>query len=126
MRRPGIKRDVRGATAVDFALTLPVFVTLIFGFIQLGLVLWTQLGIQNGVEAAARCASINTAVCPDAISIQNYAAQHALGLGLAPSTFSVAPASCGNQVTANYTFPLVSTSFPSTTLALSAQSCFPS
>jgi Flp pilus assembly protein TadG len=119
-------RDAQGATAVEFALTLPVFAALIFGVIQVGLLLWTQLGIQNGVEAAARCASVNTTICPDAGSIQNYAAQHALGLGLPASTFSVVTQACGNQVSANYTMALFTNSFPSASLTLTAQSCFPS
>jgi Flp pilus assembly protein TadG len=123
-----IWRDTRGATAVEFALTLPFFAALIFGLIQVSLLLWTQLGIQNGVEAAARCASINAAICPDASSIQNYAAQHALGLSLPASTFSVptTPPACGNQVSATYTMALFSSSFPSASLTLNAQSCFPS
>ncbi|MDI9849082.1 pilus assembly protein [Rhodoblastus sp. 17X3] len=125
MKSRAIIVDQRGATAVEFALTLPIFTAAVFGAIQIGLLLWTQLGMQNGVEAAARCASVNAILCPNAASVQNYAAQHALGLNLPASTFSAAKPGCGNQVSASYTYPLISNNFPATSLTLRAQSCFP-
>jgi Flp pilus assembly protein TadG len=120
-----IRRDNRGATGVEFAITAPVFIAMIFGVIEAGLLLWTQLGLQHGVEMAARCASVNTTVCADSQSIQSYAAQEAYGLNPAPPTFTVTAAPCGNQVSASYTFQPLAHYFPSATLALSAQACFP-
>ena len=51
--------DNRGASAVEFALTAPVFFVMLFAVIDGGLLLWTQVGLQHGAEAAARCASID-------------------------------------------------------------------
>lgn len=117
--------DLSGVTAVEFALTLPIFIGLILGVIQVGLLLWCQLGMQNAVEAAARCASVNAALCPDASSIQNYAAQNALGLNLPSSTFASSTQSCGQQVSASYSYPVFASFFPSMTVALTAQACVP-
>ena len=117
--------DRRGVTAVEFALTFPIFAALVFGVMQIGFLLWTQLGMQNAVEAAARCASINATLCPNATSIQSYAVQNSLGLNLPSSTFIYSTPACGNQVSASYTYPLFSSNFPSTTLTLTAQSCMP-
>jgi Flp pilus assembly protein TadG len=125
MRLGRVWRDVRGVTAVEFAITAPVFFAIIFGMFEVGLLLWTQLGLQHGVEAAARCASVNATLCSDAASIRNYAAGQAFGLNPDPSTFTVSNAACGNQVSASYTFVFVTAYFPAPTLAVSAQACFP-
>jgi hypothetical protein len=94
---------------------------LTFGLIQAGLLLWTQAGLQHGVEVATRCASVNysanqlgapvsttascfgvtpTTVCgapPGCNSltaipyIKNYALQNSFGLVPSLSNFSVTP-----------------------------------
>jgi Flp pilus assembly protein TadG len=120
-----IYRDTRGATAVEFAMTAPVFIAMLFGIIQLGSLLWTQLGLQHGVEMAARCASVNTTVCGNTASIQNYAVGESFGLNPPASTFTVTAASCGNQVNANYTYQFLRAYFPWPSLTLGARSCFP-
>src|SRR3974390_3433879 len=54
-----LRDDTRGATLVEFSVTIPFFLLLTFGLIQAGLLLWTQAGLQHGVEVATRCASVN-------------------------------------------------------------------
>jgi Flp pilus assembly protein TadG len=125
--KPGrIWRDRHGATALEFALLAPVFVLLIFGIIALGMLFWTQVGLQHGVQMAARCASVNTVLCPnsDPNAITAYATQQALGLSLPASTFAYSVPACGNQVSASYSFqfPTILNLNP---LTLTAQSCFP-
>lgn len=119
------RHDQRGASALEFALIAPAFFVFVIGIIECGLMLWTQIGMQHGAEMAARCASVNTAVCGNADAIMSYAAQQALGLSLPSSTFSVATPGCGNQVSASYVFqfPQILNVAP---LTLSAQACFPS
>lgn len=58
-------RDQSGTSALEFALTAPVFFLFIFGVIEVGLLSWTQIGLQHGAEMAARCASINSTLCPN-------------------------------------------------------------
>src|SRR4051812_40628241 len=104
-------RDTEGNALVEFALTLPLFFLLLFGMIQAGLMLWTKMGLQHGVEMAARCASISdtlfnripTATSPtpcysvngkasaNASSLKSYAAANSFGLKPPASAFSVNP-----------------------------------
>jgi hypothetical protein len=125
VRLTTIGRDERGATAVEFALTAPIFFMVLFGIIEGGLLMWTQLGLQHGVEMAARCAGINKTACGNNNDIQSYAALQAYGLNPSPSSFTVATEACGTVVSASYTFHFLTTYFGSPTLALSARSCFP-
>jgi Flp pilus assembly protein TadG len=117
-------RDERGASALEFALTAPVFFLFIFGIIEFGLLLWTQLGLQHGTEMAARCASVNPTLCPGSTAITSYAAQQAFGLTLPSQTFTHATPACGNQVSASYTFEFPPI-FNLSPLTLQAQACFP-
>ena len=117
--------DERGTTAIEFGLTAPAFFGILFGIFEFGLIMWTQAGLQHGAEMAARCASINTILCSDQTSTQNYASQEAFGLSTAPSIFTVSTQACGTLVSATYSFPLLTHYFSGPTLALNAQSCFP-
>ena len=117
--------DERGTTAIEFGLTAPAFFAILFGIFELGLIMWTQAGLQHGAEMAARCASINTILCSDQTSTQNYASQEAFGLSTSPSIFTVSTQPCGTLVSATYSFPVLTHYFSGPTLALNAQSCFP-
>jgi Flp pilus assembly protein TadG len=120
-----IWRDNRGASAIEFAMTAPLFFLFIFGIIEFGLLFWTQLGLQHGAELAARCASVNSTLCPNSSAVTSYAAQQAFGLTLPSQTFTYSTPACGNQVSASYAFqfPEVLNLSP---LTLTAQACFPS
>jgi Flp pilus assembly protein TadG len=122
-----IWRDNRGTTALEFALTAPVFFLFIFGIIEFGLLMWTQIGLQHGAEMAARCASVDSTLCPnsDPGAITGYAAQQAFGLTLPSQTFTYSTPACGNQVSASHAFqfPAILNLSPVT---LTAQACFPS
>ena len=117
--------DVRGVTAVEFALIAPVLFAMLLAICEFGMMAWTQAGLQNGAEMAARCATFNPGTCRDAPTIQNFAAQNAFGLTIPASTFSVATATCGNQVSATYTFEFITGYFGMSAMTLNAQSCFP-
>ena len=122
-------RDVRGASAVEFTILALPFFMMLFGIIEGGRLLWTQVGLQHAVEATARCASLKTADNPNpcpASSVEAYAATQAFGLNLSPSVFTVSAAGCGTQVTANYPFSLFAKLLGPAQLNLSAQSCVPS
>jgi len=121
----GFWRDRSGASALEFGLTAPAFFLFLFGIIETGLLLWTQIGLQHGVEMAARCASVNTTLCSNSAAITSYASQQSLGLQLPSSTFSYSTVACGNQVNASYAFQLPAIVGLSP-LTLTAQACFPS
>jgi Flp pilus assembly protein TadG len=144
-------RDAEGASLVEFAVTMPLFFLLLFGLVQVGLMFWAQLGLQHGVEMAARCASLGdnaqtqnlgiTATCSSATpsTVQNYAAANSYGLAPPATVFGVgtctggwcsqAQANClsvppagGNLVTATYPFTAITYLY---SITLTASSCYP-
>ncbi len=127
MTRTTLFKDRRGTSAVEFALTLPVFILMLFGLWQIGSGLWWQFGLQHGAQMAARCMTINRTVCSDTASTQSYAAGQSYGLNPAPSIFAVSGQPCGNQITADYTVaPAVANIgiFSIPALTLHAQACY--
>jgi Flp pilus assembly protein TadG len=122
--------DEQGATAVEFALLMTAFIFVIFGLIRVGVMMWTQAGLQHGAEVAARCASVNTTLCGSQSQIQNYAAANSLAVNPPSSAFTVpvqpSTGTCGsnmgNLVTASYSFNF----FPvGGQITLAAKSCYP-
>lgn len=117
--------DVRGTAAIEFSMVAPLFFMLMCGVVEGGLLAWTQVGLQHGAQAAARCASVNLTRCAGETDTQAYAVQQAFGLNVPPSTFAVSDATCGKQVSANYTFHFLSGYFGMPSLALTAGYCYP-
>jgi Flp pilus assembly protein TadG len=56
-RMRGGRRRERGQSLVEFALVAPIFFILVFGIIQVGLVMAAQNGLVDGVRNAARRAA---------------------------------------------------------------------
>jgi hypothetical protein len=153
MKLQRLHRDTQGAMLVEFAITYPVFLIVIFCIIEVGLLMWTQLGLQHGAEMAARCVSIgsycivngNNLLCStgsgaslvaNVSNTQQCAAQWSWGLKPAASTFTVKTnaangTTCGsvpgNLVTANYNFTywLSGPNFQNATWNIVRQSCYP-
>jgi Flp pilus assembly protein TadG len=116
---------IGGATAVELSLTAPVFFAVVFGLIDCGLLLWTQLGLQHATELAARCASVNKTLCADATAVKTYASTQVFGMAVPTSVFTLSQAACGNQVTASFDFGLVGGFFGTPVITLKAAACFP-
>ncbi len=55
--RTVMRRGVRGQALPEFALVIPLFLLMLFGVIQLGLVFGAQNALANGVREATRYAS---------------------------------------------------------------------
>lgn len=53
-----IGADRRGATAVEFALCIPVLLTAIVGIVQLNMMFFAHAGLQQAVQSGARYATI--------------------------------------------------------------------
>ena len=145
--------DTRGSVLVEFTVTLPLFLLLTFGLLQAGLLLYTEAGLQHGVEVAARCASVNyaanqlglsqscfivsgSAIAPSSVTttnIQQYARQNSWGINPSLATFTVAPGSGSPTTNTCGTVPgyKVSASYTYNVMnflfhpTLTAQSCFP-
>jgi len=117
-------RNRCGGAAIEFAMTAPVFFALIIGAAEVGLLCWAQLALQQGSEAAARCASINKTVCGTTSQVQAYASAQSFGLAPAATTFTVSNQVCGKRVQANYS-PTFLTGFVMRGVTLTASACFP-
>jgi Flp pilus assembly protein TadG len=140
---PGrLVRDRSGVTAIEFAMLLPFFVTLLFGIVQFGQALFLQMALQHAVTAAARCASnFASSVCTNASTTAQVAAQAALGITISTSVFNacLAQSTCAynntssvmpstssyNCVTAGYPFQIGVPFLYLQTLVLTAASCYP-
>jgi Flp pilus assembly protein TadG len=125
-----LRRSRDGATAIEMAFLLPVFLGMLLGIEEFGRALWTQTALQFAVEAAARCAAVSPSLCTD---VPSYAAGEAFALSIPSSSFTYTPnATCGAtsvtsgaQVTASYAFqPLVPQLVP-INVTLTAKSCHP-
>ena len=121
-RRAGFLKDRAGATAVEFALVLPAFVSLIVGGLCAGQLAFAVSGLQFAVQEGARCAAVKTTVCTSGASTISYAAAQYQGPAIAPS-FTYAASGCGHTVSAtgSYVFMIPVT----VSLPLTATACFP-
>lgn len=119
-----------GAAAIEYALILPILLLFIFGLMDTARLIWCYATLSRAVDAAARCAAINTTQCGTAAQIQNVAVSEAWGLTIAASAFTVATASCGIRVSGSFAFEFVMPGFnyvvPTGTVTLTAASCYPS
>src|SRR5690348_7363211 len=123
-------RSRGGATAIEMAFLLPVFLMFLLGIEEFGRALWTQTALQFAVEAAARCAAVSPSECTN---VPSYAAGQAYGMSIPSSAFTYTPnAVCGAasvtsgaQVTASYAFPALVPALVPINVTLSAKSCHP-
>ena len=119
------KRSEGGANAVETAIVLPVFILLILAVVEAGFLFWTQSSLQFAVEAAARCATVNTTLCGSTSAVKSYAAAQVFGMTIPSSSFTVSQPSCGYQVSISYPFTFFVPALYSGTISLDAKSCHP-
>ena len=114
-----------GTTAIETAILAPAFFLLLFGIIEAGILFSAQSTLQFAVEAAARCAAVNTNSCGSTNAIQTYAASQVSTLSVSSSSFSVSTPSCGHQVSISYPFSSIVPQLIPWTITLNVQSCHP-
>jgi len=72
----------KGTTAVEFSIVLIVFITLVFGIIEFGLLMYNQHVITNAGREGARAGIVSRAIRLDdeyiKSVVKNYAQQHTL------------------------------------------------
>lgn len=115
--------DRSGTAAVEFAMVLPAFVVLIVGAIWTAQLLYAASSLRYAVEAAARCAAVNTTTCTSNATTQTYASGKYYGPVSPAPTFVASSAACGQNVTGSLTFTL-NTGVTSISVPLSASACF--
>jgi Flp pilus assembly protein TadG len=132
--------DAGGASAVEFAIVVPMFLLVIFGIVEFGQYLWTSSVLQQTAVQTARCMGVLQSQCASAGVYsssnstgygQTVAAGY--GLGLANSNFTLSrAASCAgvtgfSQVTVSYRFyavvPVVTAMMGG--VPMTATACFP-
>lgn len=124
MMRSKIWIENRGAAAVEAALVLPVFLTFIYGIIQVALMFWTQASLYHGAQMAARCSALQQPACASTELTQQYAASQSYELRPAASVFTVSAEACGTQVIARYDYQPFSAFTSSLRVPLEARACF--
>ena len=102
--------------AVELAIVGPLYLALLLGVIQGGLLILTQASLHYAVQKGVRCLALQDS-CPSP-------ADHYFGLGARP-VFTPAQQACGQALTATVTYTL-SVVLYRTDIPLSATSCFPS
>jgi Flp pilus assembly pilin Flp len=107
-------KDEEGMAAVEFAILGPVFLALLFGVIQCGILIFTQASLHYAVQKGVRC----TAVMSDCPS----PASHYFGPGTPEFTPALQP--CGQALTATVAYTLSLIVYRKD-IPLSATSCFP-
>ncbi len=125
-------RGISGSTAVEYAIVLPVLLMFVLGLLDAGRLLWSYTTLSRSVEAAARCAAVNTVTCGTTSATQTYAAGEAWGLSLTSSAFTATAAVCGAQVAGTMNFKFVIPWFyvaapfgASNAITLNAVACYP-
>jgi Flp pilus assembly protein TadG len=111
-----------GTTAAEFGMVLPAVAALLVGGLYTTIVVYSAAGLHDAVEQAARCYSVNAGQCGSDTATQTYA-QHQY-YGVNSPTFTASIQSCGHQVAATVTIPLVAV-VENLSVPLSATACFP-
>jgi Flp pilus assembly protein TadG len=125
-RRASLKSSrERGTAAVEFAVVLPILLVCVLGLIEFARAVWTQATLDYVVEAAARCAAVDSVNCSTAANVQNYAAGRAPGLSFPTSAFQVTTPPCGALVTASLPFGFLIPALLPYLPTLGASACFP-
>ncbi len=88
---PSANRKERGASAVEFALVLPLLLLVVAGIIDFGRALYTQVMLTNAAREGARAAVMGT---PTPTDVATRARAGAIGLRTSTPTLQVLPSMC--------------------------------
>lgn len=124
--------DERGVAAVEFAITSPVYLLVMFGLAQAGLWLWSDFSLQRAADASSRWAAIQCgpklATCPTASAVQSYAVNNIVGLSVPSSAFNLStsdPGCSGALVSAAYGVPTFTSGLGLPIITVHASACYP-
>lgn len=126
--------DIRGVTAVEFALVAPTFLMFMFLMIDGARMTWTYQTLQEVATSSARCAALGATGCTSAAQVQSYAVARAAasGVPLTAAAVTLTSAQTCSSV-AGMTKVVISSSYqgattkllPSTLATMNTESCFP-
>jgi Flp pilus assembly protein TadG len=124
-----LAKDQRGAAAVEMAFTIPIFIVMIWAFVQLAEVYRAVAGMQQALGEGSRFATLcytqSASGCAPPTADQIKAKINSSVYGIGPGTFTVSDPAPGTSGTASYYDLTVSYSqptnllmFPGPTMAL--------
>lgn len=117
-------RDTAAATAVEFALVLPLFLLVTIGTINMGLAMSALVRLHFATEHAARCLSTDVSGACTAGNIDTYAKSlYQIG-SMSNLSFTTTAPACGNQVNGSGDYELL-TGVGLITINMTAQACYP-
>jgi Flp pilus assembly protein TadG len=122
-------RQCGGSVVLETAFVLPILLSLIFGIIEVGHLLWTVAALNMAVQDAARCVSVSNVSakntqCANQTSMQTFAASRTWGLKIPANEFVLSQPACGYEVTITHPFVPVVSYIP-LSFNVQAQACFP-
>jgi Flp pilus assembly protein TadG len=96
----GMSQDRRGATAVEFALVLPLLLAMIIAVIEGNRLLWTKQALQEAAAQSARCMAIGREGCHTPAGAALFAQERAASMGvqLKPEAVTVASGQSCNGI----------------------------
>ena len=126
-RAPVFLHGQQGSAAVEFALVIPVMMFLIFGVINLCVILYAGTNLHSAVEQAARYATTQTNLTgsdPGSTAVASFASGHYLGPSIGASFSYALTGACnatttGHQVTGTGSY-LIAYGFGALRVPLSA------
>jgi len=133
-RSKGAIADVRGATAIEFALVAPVLLAFIMLLIEGGRMEWTRQAIQEVAVNTARCMAVGQTECTTDAGILRYARQRGNDWGVSMAAATITPRvnqtcnSVAGMRRVDISLPYrsaVGKLIPAVPQQLTAMSCFP-
>jgi len=97
--------DVSGATAIEYALVLPIFSMMILGAIWVGALTFSVSSLEHAVQSAARCMAVDANTCGTTTATETFAQSRYGGPNISP-LFTASTSGCGHTVTAQAAFDL--------------------
>lgn len=113
------KQNERGAVAAEFALLLPVLLTILFGIIEFGMIMYGREVVTNASREGARAGIVQVSPKPTSGDITTIATNYLTGTGINPSQVTISVAGAGGAspamltVTATYDYPWLIPYIPS-------------
>ena len=92
-RRLARTKGERGASAVEFALVVPLFLLILIGIVNIGVVVAQQISLGNAARQAARYAVVDGPTCTD-VEAQARGALNAPNMDSTGPTFTLTGGSC--------------------------------
>ena len=114
-----------GATAVEFAISAPIFLEFLYGLLELGRVIFTQGVLMYAAQEASRYAAARRE--STLAEIENVVTESFVGISPGPATLTVAPTVNADgtrtiTVTIQYAFPWIVPLFGIESITLQANS----